>query len=142
MYLKWSSAAKSSFVVVVFLRFLFSLIMHVDIDECAKDGLHNCGPGTSICENIPGSFLYICKVGFTYDETQCEVKCDTSNNFSCHYFIISKFVFFFLVLFPIYLLLPFFSLSITCQKLFTEEPRFNESLHNYFLVFPVPVIVT
>ena len=93
MYLKWSSAAKS-FFFFSFFCFLFSLILHVDIDECAKDGLRNCGPGTSICENIPGYFLCICKVGFTYDKTQCEGKCDTSNNFSWHYFIISRLYFF------------------------------------------------
>ena len=32
--------------------------------------------------------------------------------------------------------MPFFSLSITCQKLFTEEPRFNERLRNKILGIP------
>ena len=34
--------------------------------------------------------------------------------------------------------MPFFSLSITCQKLFTGEPRFNEPLRNKILGIPSP----
>ena len=72
MYLKWSQVDKS--LIYIFLLFISCLIPCVDINECAQDGLHNCRPDTSICENIPGSFLCNCKVGFTNDETQCESK--------------------------------------------------------------------
>lgn len=59
---------------IFFLLFISCLIPCVDINECAQDGLPNCGPDTSICENIPGSFLCNCKVGFTNDKTQTEGK--------------------------------------------------------------------
>ena len=43
-----------------------------------------------------------------------------------------------LIDFNYFIITIFFSLSITCQKLFTEEPRFNEPLCNKILGIPCP----
>ena len=48
--------------------------MNADVDECAE-GTHNCDTNAN-CTNIPGSFLCICKDGFTGDGISCEGKHD------------------------------------------------------------------
>ena len=71
-YLKWSSVNYWRLLIKFILLFIYCLIPRVDINECT-DGSHNCGDASN-CENIPGSFFCICKLGFTNDGTQCEGK--------------------------------------------------------------------